>query len=691
MIEILKSIHLNKGTKIALSIWFVLLILVFIVFGFLRFMSKDRIDYADMIVANEISRTIEECKAVCREATPINVQKNNFFNTCQNQCQKGKKALHIYDIELDFESEVFKAYRFYGDIHITDIKWNEDMEQFGNVASVYQITKDSGHLEIAIPHKLQIGQNIGTISYSTEFSSLILQDYAGRLIFIFALCVMIWFLYVPLRIYIAKFNITHPKHCDRVQSNQFALSLKDKLFLTLSACIVVILGIFQFWLGYPGYHVIGDNYVNVNLNTRNLAPVLPSYILGILYFLFGKHLYYMFLFNLVPFYTGILFLIWGFYIRFKSKFAILLLFPVFIGNIYFQNFIQLTSFSLPMLLFCGYSMLLFMLLAPLPKRATKLLWWMIGTIFFCAILWRHNAIFSVFPASFVVIYLWLCNRGICTKEFVKRYVNGVITCAILCLCVVIIVPRNLIFPRPALPANHVFLHQIAGACVPADDSSCFKDEWYYSHKTWNDVKQLYKERLLDADPFNVGWGYHNERPFPHKPLDELYTQWLKAVFKYPENFIQHELRFLKAMWIQNPSWIFDSRKLQDRPTHPIHIAVVSKFQESERSIILTPTQEKIYDFLYEHRLLLNHFWGVALSFGIMLVASILWLWKKHLRNVLLIFSFSVGFAGFFSALFIVLFTPVAESRYMSPILPLGLLAAISFIAFILDHLKKVKV
>ena len=145
------------------------------------------------------------------------------------------------------------------------------------------------------------------------------------------------------------------------------------------------------------------------------------------------------------------------------------------------------------------------------------------------------------------------------------------------------------------------------------------------------------------------------------------------------------------MWFKKEVYMFDSKVLQEKTTNPQFIYFASKFRESERSITFTPTQEKIYDFLYEHRLLLNHFWGVALSFGVMILSLILWLVKRDLRNSLLMFSFGVGFAGFFSALFIVLFTPVATSRYMSPILPLGLLAIIGFVAFILDYYKRVKV
>lgn len=683
MIEILKSVRLSKGSKIAISVWFILLMLVVIIFLALRFMSKDRIDYADMIVESEASPQVIACKEKCKEIG--NIDRNNLaeFNACEKACEAIVPTIFSYNVRLKFENPIFRAQKHFVEITPLGVEWSDVAKSLnlGGIERVVQDSKDSHFVVITLDSPLDIGQNLGVLSYKSKILSNTLKYSIKQLILILVIGIGLWVLPVSCRAYFATFDRKYPKITQ--DSMLFSFSFKDKTFLSLSAVVILGLFVFHFWLGYPGFHISGDTYNSIGLAKNNAHPVFIAYAMQFLYFIFGKHLYYLFLFNLVPFYAGLLFLVWGFYIRFRSVFAILLLFPIFIGNIYFQNFIQYHSFALPMLLFCGYAMVLFMLLVPLSARKTKIMWWLIGIVFFCAILWRHNAIFSVFPVSFVFVYMWLCNRGINTKEFVKKYINGVIACAILCLCVVIIVPRVLTVGG-SYPANHPFLHQIAGACVPADDSSCFKDEWYYPHKGWEDIKALYEKYPLNADPFNVGWGYDEYRPIPPGKIDKLYSQWLKAILKYPINFAQHEWRFLQAMWIQNPGWIFDGKALQGKAWHPWHISLLSGFPESERSVIFTPAQEKIYDFLYEHRLLLNHFWGVVLSFGVMILSLILWLVKRDLRNGLLMFSFGVGFAGFFSALFIVLFTPVTESRYMSPILPLGLLAIIGFVAFMLD-------
>lgn len=689
MIEILKSVRLSKGSKIALSVWFVLLMLVVIIFLALRFMSKDRIAYADMVVEGEAFPQVLACKEKCRDIGNIDRSNLAEFESCEKACETIVPTTFSYTIRLKFENPIFRTQKHFVEITPLSVEWNDRLRglNLGGVERIVQDSKDSHFVTITLDSPLEVGQSIGILGYESKILSNTLKYPIKRLILILVIGIGLWVLLVPCRMYFSVFESKYPKITKDLTLLDF--SFKDKAFLVLSAVVIASLFVFQFWLGFPGFHISGDTYNSIGLAKNNAHPVFIAYVMQFLYFIFGKHLYYLFLFNLVPFYAGILFLVWGFYIRFRSVFAFLLLFPILVGNIYFQNFIQYHSFALPMLLFCGYSMVLFMLLVPLSNRKSKIMWWLIGIVFFCAILWRHNAIFSVFPVSFALVYMWLCNRGFNTKEFIKRYVNGVAVCAILCLCVVIIVPRALTVGG-SYPANHPFLHQIAGACVPANDSTCFKDEWYYPHKGWEDIKALYAKYPLNADPFNVGWGYDEERPIPPGKIDGLYNQWLKSIIKHPVNFIQHEWRFLNAMWIQNPGWIFDTQALQGKAWHPWHISLLSGFPESERSITLTPTQERIYNFLYEHRLLFNHFWGVALSFGVMIISLIMWSVKKKLRNSLLMFSFSVGFAGFFSALFIVLFTPVAETRYMSPILPLGLLATISFVAFMLDCRRRGK-
>ena len=329
-----------------------------------------------------------------------------------------------------------------------------------------------------------------------------------------------------------------------------------------------------------------------------------------------------------------------------------------------------------------YSMVLFALLVPV--RHTRLLWGAIFVVLFFALLWRHNAIFSVFPISFVLVYVWLQDRGLDSRSFVRSFVKATALAAIICLGIATIVPK-LLTKGVAYPTNATLLHQIAGACVPADDSSCFKQEWYLPNKGWEDVKALYTSNLLNADPFNVPWAYDDLRPIPHGKIEGLQRQWILAIVKHPINFLAHEMRFLKAMWWQSPGWIFDSTKLQEKPTHPWHIEVTKDFPKNEQSISLSPLQTKIYDFLYTHKLLFNHIYGVLLSLFVLLASLVLWISKPKLRSPLLLFSFSAAFAGFFSALFIAAFTPVTETRYMSPVLPLGIIACVGFLLTFMIH------
>ncbi|RDU52155.1 hypothetical protein CQA49_08300 [Helicobacter sp. MIT 00-7814] len=475
---------------------------------------------------------------------------------------------------------------------------------------------------------------------------------------------------------------------------------------------------FQFWLGFPGFHVIGDTYNSIALAKNDAHPVFIAYVVEFLYKCFGKHLYYLYLFNLVPFYVGLGFLVCGLYIHFRSKFALLALFPLFIGNIYFQNFIIHESFSLPMLLLCLYSLLLFLILVPLNGNSGELIFKWILCIFlsvliFFALLWRHNAIFSVYPAFFIICYLLL--RGLEGKKFVLWYIVSLFISALLCVGIVIGVPKALVVNK-AYPANHMMLHKIAGACVPADDSSCFRAEWYEKGKTWEDVKEVFYKYPLNADPMSLSWISNDVRPFkPNIKLEGLNKEFFKAVLKYPKNFLKLEGDFIKAMWTQSAGWALDPKRIQVPMWN-----IASPFPENERNVTFSPLREKIYTFLFKYKMPFNHIINVITSSLVMIFSLLLlcikrekvgnamiWLYSKIAKilgcdskglvfressylKALLVFSFSVGFAGFFSALFIAMFNPIINSRYMSPVTALGVMAFIGFVVCVCEYVRCVR-
>lgn len=686
----------SRGKRIIILSWLICVVFVMAGYGILRFMSEGRLDSAHIIIKNEItSQKIE--KPECIEKCKAQYSSQNI-KECE--CKVGAE-IHTYTAKLKFNSAIFRTQSKTIAIEPIKIEWQGSGLK-NELSSFKHERADGNYITFSTAKTLEIGTDVGVLYYKTKILGRLFSYCLYFILLVPAVIIAICMAFILITKFI-RFNINHPKiiykakssarmQSDKIHaSSPYALSLlqkKDRIFLIGSYFLILVLFAFQFWLGFPGYHIIGDTYNSIGLDKGDWHPVFISYILQFLYFVFGKHLFYLFLFNLVPFYAGLLFLVWGFYLRFRSVFAIFLLFPIFVGNIYFQNFIQYHSFAEPMLLFCGYSMLLFALLVPLSRSKACVLWMGIGVVFFFALLWRHNAIFSVYPACFVAIYAWLCNRDLKRGAFLRYYANGLVCAAMLCVGVVIFVPKILVRGE-AHPGVPTFLHQIAAMCVPENDSSCFKQEWYLQNKNFEDVKTLYKKYPLFADPLAAPWW--DNTVFPAAKLPGLQTQWLKAILKYPGHFLSHEFAFIKAMWIQSPGWIFDSKALQAKAEHPWYKWVLSSFKESEHSVELTPLKKRIYDELFRHKILFNHAWGVALSFVSMLICGFLFIFVREAKDTLRIFAlfgFSVGFSGFFSALFFALFTPVAETRYMSPILPLGILGMVGLIAYLLVWRQK---
>lgn len=611
------------------------------------------------------------------------------------QSNKSPNISFSYQAKLIFSDNLFRFQNNFSNIEIVNISWNQNLDS----AHFRDIYLDGRILHFTSPQQIQdnriqdnkakhtpddtIQNNttqtpiiLGTLSYKTHF----LISFFWTMCLYFVVIIFLWFAGLQLFKLSQNFRQNLPQKL--VTSAPPPLEKKDIYFLIGAFLLCAFVCGFTFWLGFPGYHIIGDTYYSIALIKSNWHPVFISYVLQFLYIIFGKHLYYLFLFNLIPFYCGIFFLMAGFYLRFKAPIlAIALILISGIGNIYFQNFVQYHSFSLPMMLFCMYSMILFLSLVNLRSKAlTTALWICVFIIMFFALLWRHNAIFSVFPAFFVICYIYLQGRDLSHKAFVKKYIALLCASAILALSIVIIIPK-LLSHGVAYPTNPTFLHQIAGACVSANDESCFKPEWYMPNKTFEDVKNAYQKYPTSADVLNVPWWNENERVFKHERLKGLHTMWIQAILKYPKNFLHHELRFIKAMWIQNPGWIFNAQGLQDKGSHPWHAQIVQDFPENEKNITLSPLQERIYSALYANLPRFNHIYGVSMGTILLLISSIL-LCLKRFRNALLVFTFSVSFASFFSALFIALFTPVNETRYMSLVLPLSIVALLGFIAFL---------
>ena len=619
------------------------------------------------------------------------IQHGEFvLNGTDKSWQERLESGFAYDSRLYFEKADFLLRsKVIAYIDIRDISWVSPIDK----NAIIELKSQNRHIKFSTSQNLSKfnGQKLGVVEYKMDFSPL--AKTAIKYYFVLTICLIgVCVFFNSLKIY-------------PWQNEILPLTKKDYIFLAFAFLLCAGICAFSFWLGFRGYITSDLANVYIDLQKNNWHPVFVTYVVELLYFLFGRHLYYLFLFNLIPFYLGLFFLIASFYIRCRSPFVFLLLFPTFIGNIYFENFVQNTTFSLSMLLFCLYSLMLFLILIPLNTNkvqqiTAKILWTFLFVLMFFAILWRHNAIFSVFPVFFVLCYLFLKDKKINARIFAKYYVSLVLLSAILCISIIIGVPKILVKTKDdSYPANHTFLHQIAGACVPANDSLCFKDEWYDDGKTFDDVKELYKKYPLAADPFSFPHGYESRKAFKYGKLTQLHQQWFKSIAKHPYYYIQHQIRFIKALWWSYPSyWVFDAQLREPLPYY-FDLAIynkieIKKFPQNEHYTTLNPIKKQIYNFFYNNKIIINHSVGVIMSFILMTLCVCILTMQKHIKNTnntLLIFVFSISFASFWSAFFTAIFTPVADNRYMSPVFAMSIVALVGFIAFWFDYLARKKV
>lgn len=453
-------------------------------------------------------------------------------------------------------------------------------------------------------------------------------------------------------------------------------------FISLIILTSASLFLFVFWLGFPGYFQEGDIYNSLAGVANNWHPIFIARFVKCLYLFLGKHSFYLFALNIFSYYAGFAFFITALYLKFNTKLVFFIFSVSFIGNIFFQNFIQYHSFTLPMLLWLGLSMVFFRILIPITNKVVDRLFILSTSIVLLfALFWRHNAIISLYPIFILFCYTYL--KKCKTERFILKYIALLSFCAFVLIALVKIHPYLLSSKISKFTANHIFLHQIAGAAVPANDAALIPKEWYENGKNFQDVKELYYKYPFHADPFGVDWEpWASNKPFKLGELEDLKTIWLKAIFKHPTNYLKHISGFFRIMWFQEPGWILNTDQIQIGPVNSWHRSVAKHFKKNERKITFSPMQKKIYVFLFKYKILLNHIVGITIGIGIFFVTGFLWAFKIGYRSDLLLFSLSTSLSACVSAVMFCIFTPAPDPRYMSPILTLSLVSLLVFITFL---------
>ena len=578
---------------------------------------------------------------------------------------------YIYHFRIRYYDKIFRNNDIYGVY--------PDLSNLPNYMQNAEMDEDGSPYGNFISDKKEIEKKIDNINYILKVKNNLISIICVILIFILIIKFFIYYAFGNfLNFYkeiIGKKEYFNP------------LSVNEKIFIIINCIIVLILFIFQFWLGFPGYFQWSDNYVIIGEaianNYSNWHPVIISLTLYFLYKIFGIHSYYLFLINLILFYSGLILIIISLYHRFKTKKVLLIYLLIFIKDIYFMNFSQVKDSTASMFIWLLYSLIFFQLSMPINNRYIRLFIKIFTAIILLfGLLWRHNFIVTIYPIFILFTYLLLKNKNIKNiKNYIKSFVISMLMWAIILICIV-----KIFSYKSNYATYHLFLLQIAGCSVPANDNSLIPNEWYENGKTFEDVKKTYNDNPLNADNFSTGW--KKGRPFKNSNIksSDLKKVWIKYIFKYPINYIKHINRFFIEFCIKNKKswWLMNSDFIQrlDIGFNNAYISIINRFNSNEQKITFTPLREKIYNFLFNSMVHIPIIFCVISTFIIFIINFILIFIKRIFNSNLLIYSFSVSFSSIATIFIVVSFTPVVDIRYIYPVYPISIISLISFFTFI---------
>ncbi len=447
----------------------------------------------------------------------------------------------------------------------------------------------------------------------------------------------------------------------------------EKYFSCIITLICLLLFSFNLWLFWPGY--LGYDWADLlarNFPLNDWHPVIYPFLLKLISQLFGYHIYYPLLFNLIPFYIGIDILILGLWKKFQSKWCLLGMLPIGIANIYFNNIILHSSFSSPMFIFLLWMIVLYQILVGITRQNSTLLF--IAFVF--AVLSRHNALIQVYPIFF--IYSCLIIQKLKTTYRLLKYTGLLIAFAGFTTVTAFGIPK-LLKNEQAYPTNHIFLSQIAGACIPNHDENCFKKEWYREGKTFADVETEYMAKPVVAD----GLCLYPNPPLLKGKLEGLHSMWLKAITTYFDAYIEHIKRYIDIMWHQHPLHQDISITTKNHTIEQFDTNLLTdKYSKDELFYEASALKIQIYEFLKKILPEIPTIFFISLSYILFIISGILFI--KN-RDILLLYSLSASIAGITSSIIFCIFSPVTYPRYIYPVLISSLISLVGMLVWLFNH------
>ena len=670
-----------KNKNIFLKIYIPFLIICFITFIILSILGKkNRVGYLGEFKFDEyhIENTLQLNGFDIDETKKLFTIDNILDNDALTNYIFTNEAItnYSYGFRVKYYDKVFRNSDIYG-VYIDTNKLIND----NNFIKSIKMEAEGSPFGSFISDKIIDFEKIDNINYKLEISHKLLHLFVSVNIFIF----VIIFSVKLLRCYYS--NIVY------YDDSKLIFNKDDYLFIIVSGIIVIAIFLFQYWLCFPGYFQYWDTWEVIwrgyTGDYDDWRPVIISFVLRIIYSIFGYDTYYLFLINLLCWYIGLYIIVISAYLKFKNRLVIFMLLFSFIGNIFFTNINSEKDFTATLIVWLSLSIMFFELISF--RNSKVLLFLKIFSIFllFIAELWRHNFIVTVYPLFFVYLVINI-NRIVNIRKYIKSFLGLAVIIAV----ILIMISQNfsLFFVNGSKSySNHILLLQIAGCAFYSNDYSLIPDNWYIDDKNSEDLKKLYIETNLIGDKYVTTW--NENAPFYYFNLENIKQVWIKYIIKHPISYLKHMINYTAYMWTTE-AWSpalngFNYRMTVDeiQDNAPLHVFTDEFYNASKnKGIVFTPLREKIYTLLYTILPSINILIFVIFSILIFFISIFIFIRYRIFRNNnFLLFSFFTSFSAFATSIIVALFTPVPLYRYIHPVSAITIISLISFITFIYDR------
>ncbi|WP_302272820.1 hypothetical protein [Brachyspira aalborgi] len=462
--------------------------------------------------------------------------------------------------------------------------------------------------------------------------------------------------------------------------------ISNLAFIIIAFISVLFLAVFHYWLCYPGIFFNWDMWriygEAISGRFTNGNPVIFSYILYILYNLFGYHTHYLFLINIILFYLGLFIIIISLYYKFRNKYIIFLILISLIPYFFFLIINHLKDYVAILNIWLSFSIIFCLCLVNIKNKIISLLLKFLSILFLLiGMLSRHNFIVLVYPMFIFFAYNILEKYGV--KNKLKYLITFIFIMVIFAFGLIFIYKM---FPRAiigkdilAMDTKAIQLLQISALAVRNNDNSLIPEEWYKYRKDFEDLKIIYSSNPYNSDIFV--FIDKDKNPFiNNSQIKNVNNILIKYILKYPFTYIKYlyeiGMQYFKIFNMDKVNVYYTQYHLFK------HYELISYFDNS--GINFTDNKAKIYSNLYRFIPEIPFYCFILLYFIVFIISGILWLLKPIYRTKLLLFTLCVCLCALSTNIILIIYSPIPLFRYIYPIMPLSVLSLISFITFIYD-------